>query len=159
MKVLSFRVTDQQKSEIEKAAKEAQMTTPDYMRKALTSNQIKILNGQIGDLMTGLNDLNREKKIISDEIETIKPDLAAVAAMTKQAVTEIKDELDAAAKQAQRIRKVVSYDDRGTILLVVMITWAVTFSASMLGSTGVDALINSITPEHKFSELIKNKRG
>ncbi|MGL5292800.1 MAG: plasmid mobilization protein, partial [Aeromonas sp.] len=115
MKVMSFRVSEQQKDEIEQAARKAQLTTPDYMRKALTSNQIDILSGQIGDLMTGIGNLKKEKMVISDEIGKLSPQIEAVTEMTKSAFTELQSELETAAKKAKSIRKTITKDDRAAL--------------------------------------------
>lgn len=50
MSVVSIRVSEQQKGEIERAALAAKLSIPDYIRQTLAANQNNVLKAQIAAL-------------------------------------------------------------------------------------------------------------
>ena len=119
MSVLSVRVSDQQKTELEAAALAAGLSVPEYVRRALSV-------GQLDTLKTQLNDTERAVASLRDELATVSKNVSTTSAA-------LSETLETANDTAQRIRRRLDSDRMFTLLIAGIIGWGLALTGAMVG--------------------------
>lgn len=119
MSVLSVRVSDNQKSEIERAALAAGLSVPEYVRRALSV-------GQLDSLRSQQNDTERSVASLRDELATLSKSVSITA-------TELSQCLADADSTAKRIQRRLDSDRMWVLLSAGVIGWALALTGTMLG--------------------------
>jgi hypothetical protein len=116
MGVLSIRLSDQQKSEIEQAAKAAGMTLPEFARDALNTNTVSKLEKE-------KTDLSRAVAILSTDVEKLVRD-------TEKTAQRLSESLKHADLASARISKRLNNDQ----ILVIGICSTIAFGLALCGA-------------------------
>jgi uncharacterized membrane protein len=119
MSVLSVRVSEQQKTAIELAAKAANLSVPEYVRQALSVGQLEALKQQHHDT--------------EQAIKALRDELASLSSKTTDTATTLAACLTEADSTAQRIRRRLDGDRLFVVCIAGGIGWLLAFSAAMLG--------------------------
>jgi hypothetical protein len=82
MSVVSIRVSEQQKGEIERAALAAKLSIPDYIRQTLAANQNDVLTIQIAALKS-------EGAEVATEVQDLRIEVAALSEQAGRTAAEL----------------------------------------------------------------------
>lgn len=121
MAVLSVRVTDEQKREIELIAKSKNITTTEYLRQIINSNQAK---NQLETLQTAQQETEESIQALKSEVEILAARAGRVAIALSDSLIESED-------LTRRIRIQMSNENFNSLVTVGALGWALSFVGSL----------------------------
>ena len=127
MSVVSIRVSEQQKREIERAALAAKLSIPDYIRQTLAANQNEVLTTQIGALKS-------EGVEVATEVQKLRDEVAALSEQAGRTTAELCATLQEAQAASEKIRRYLDNDRMWTLGIAGIVGWVLALSAAVLGA-------------------------
>ncbi|MFL1909437.1 hypothetical protein [Plesiomonas shigelloides] len=121
MAVLSVRVTDEQKREIELIAKSKNITTTEYLRQIINNNQAK---NQLETLQTAQQETEESIQALKSEVEILAARAGRVAIALSDSLIESED-------LTRRIRIQMSNENFNSLVTVGALGWALSFVGSL----------------------------
>jgi hypothetical protein len=127
MSVVSIRVSEQQKGEIERAALAAKLSIPDYIRQTLATNQNDVLKIQIGALKS-------EGVEVATEVQKLRDEVAALSEQAGRTAAELCATLQEAQATSEKIRRYLDSDRMWSLGIAGIVGWVLALSAAVLGA-------------------------
>lgn len=127
MSVVSIRVSEQQKGEIERAALAAKLSIPDYIRQTLAANQNEVLKVQMAALKS-------EGEGVATEVRELRIEVAALSEQAGRTAAELCATLQEAQTTSERIRRNLDSDRMWSLSIAGVVGWVLALSAAVLGS-------------------------
>jgi septal ring factor EnvC (AmiA/AmiB activator) len=127
MSVVSIRVSEQQKGEIERAALAAKLSIPDYIRQTLAANQNDVLKIQIGALKS-------EGVEVATEVQKLRDEVAALSEQAGRTTAELCATLQEAQATSEKIRRYLDSDRMWSLGIAGIVGWVLALSAAVLGA-------------------------
>ena len=127
MSVLSIRVSEQQKGEIERAALAAKLSIPDYIRQTLATNQNDVLKVQIAALKS-------EGAEVATEVQDLRIEEAALSEQAGKTAAELCATLQEAQATSEKIRRHLDSDRMWSLGIAGVVGWVLALSAAVLGN-------------------------
>lgn len=121
MAVLSVRVTDEQKREIELIAKSKNITTTEYLRQIINSNQA---HNQLETLQTAQQEAEESIQALKNEVEIL-------AARAGRVAIELSDSLIESEDLTRRIKIRMSNENFNSLVTVGALGCALSFVGSL----------------------------
>lgn len=121
MAVLSVRVTDEQKREMELIAKSKNITTTEYLRQIINSNQAH----------NQLETLQSAQQEAEESIQALKSEVEILAARAGRVAIELSDSLIESEDLTRRIRIRMSNENFNSLVTVGALGWALSFVGSL----------------------------
>jgi len=119
MSILSVRLPEQLKSEIEQAALAANLSVPEYVRRSLSFGQLETIKQQHKDT--------------EQAIAALRDELASLSSKATDTAATLKTCLNEANSTAQRIHKQLDGDRLFVVCVAGGIGWLLALSASIIG--------------------------
>jgi uncharacterized coiled-coil DUF342 family protein len=127
MSVVSIRVSEQQKGEIERAALAAKLSIPDYIRQTLAANQNDVLKVQIAALKS-------EGAEVATEVQDLRIEVAALSEQAGRTAAELCATLQEAQATSEKIRRYLDSDRMWSLGIAGIVGWVLALSAAVLGA-------------------------
>lgn len=127
MSVVSIRVSEQQKGEIERAALAAKLSIPDYIRQTLAANQNEVLKVQIAALKS-------EGAEVATEVQDLRIEVAALSEQAGRTAAELCATLQEAQATSEKIRRNLDSDRMWSLGIAGVVGWVLALSAAVLGN-------------------------
>jgi ElaB/YqjD/DUF883 family membrane-anchored ribosome-binding protein len=127
MSVVSIRVSEQQKGEIERAALAAKLSIPDYIRQTLATNQNDVLKIQIGALKS-------EGVEVATEVQKLRDEVAALSEQAGRTAAELCATLQEAQATSEKIRRYLDSNRMWSLGIAGIVGWVLALSAAVLGA-------------------------
>ena len=127
MSVVSIRVSEQQKGEIERAALAAKLSIPDYIRQTLAANQNEVLKVQIAALKS-------EGAEVATEVQDLRIEVAALSEQAGRTAAELCATLQEAQATSEKIRRHLNSDRMWSLGIAGVVGWVLALSAAVLGN-------------------------
>lgn len=127
MSVVSIRVSEQQKGEIERAALAAKLSIPDYIRQTLAANQNEVLTAQIGALKS-------EGTEVATEVQDLRIEVAALSEQAGRTAAELSATLQEAQATSEKIRRNLDSDRMWSLGIAGVVGWLLALSGGILGA-------------------------
>ena len=127
MSVVSIRVSEQQKGEIERAALAAKLSIPDYIRQTLAANQNDVLKVQIAALKS-------EGAEVATEVQDLRIEVAALSEQAGKTAAELCATLQEAQATSEKIRRHLDSDRMWSLGIAGVVGWVLALSAAVLGN-------------------------
>ncbi len=130
MSVVSIRVSEQQKGEIEQAALAAKLSIPDYIRQTLAANQNEVLKVQ----MAALKSEGAEVATEVQEVQDLRIEVAALSEQAGRTAAELCATLQEAQATSEKIRRNLDSDRMWSLGIAGVVGWILALSAAVLGN-------------------------
>jgi hypothetical protein len=127
MSVVSIRVSEQQKGEIERAALAAKLSIPDYIRQTLAANQNDVLTVHIAALKS-------EGAEVATEVQDLRIEVAALSEQAGRTAAELCATLQEAQATSEKIRRYLDSDRMWSLGIAGIVGWVLALSAAVLGA-------------------------
>ena len=127
MSVISIRVSEQQKGEIERAALAANLSTPDYIRQTLATNQNDVLKVQMAALKS-------EGAEVATEVQDLRIEVATLSEQAGRTAAELCATLQEAQATSEKIRRNLDSDRMWSLGIAGVVGWVLALSAAVLGN-------------------------
>ncbi len=127
MSVLSIRVSEQQKGEIERAALAANLSTPDYIRQTLATNQNDVLKVQMVALKS-------EGEGVATEVQKLRAEVAALSEQAGKTAADLCANLQDAQAASNKIKRHLDSDRIFALGIAGVVGWILALSAAVLGA-------------------------
>jgi cell division protein FtsB len=127
MSVVSIRVSEQQKGDIERAALAAKLSIPDYIRQTLAANQNDVLTVQIAALKS-------EGAEVATEVQDLRIEVAALSEQAGRTAAELCATLQEAQATSEKIRRYLDSDRMWSLGIAGIVGWVLALSAAVLGA-------------------------
>lgn len=127
MSVVSIRVSEQQKGEIEQAALAAKLSIPDYIRQTLAANQNEVLKVQMAALKS-------EGAEVATEVQGLRIEVAALSEQAGRTAAELCATLQEAQATSEKIRRNLDSDRMWSLGIAGVVGWVLALSAAVLGN-------------------------
>ena len=127
MSVVSIRVSEQQKGEIERAALAANLSIPDYIRQTLAANQNDVLTVHIAALKS-------EGAEVATEVQDLRIEVAALSEQAGRTAAELCATLQEAQATSEKIRRYLDSDRMWSLGIAGIVGWVLALSAAVLGA-------------------------
>lgn len=127
MSVLSIRVSEQQKGEIERAALAAKLSIPDYIRQTLATNQNDVLKVQMVDLKS-------ESESVATEVQKLRAEVAALSEQAGKTAANLCANLQDAQAASNKIKRHLDSDRVFALGIAGVVGWILALSAAILGA-------------------------
>lgn len=127
MSVLSIRVSEQQKGEIERAAQAAKLSIPDYIRQTLATNQNDVLKVQMVALKS-------ESESVATEVQKLRAEVAALSEQAGNTAADLSSNLLDAQAASEKIRRNLDSDRVFALGIAGVVGWILALSAAVLGA-------------------------
>ena len=125
MSVVSIRVSEQQKGEIEQAALAAKLSIPDYIRQTLAANQNEVLKVQMAALKS-------EGAEVATEVQDLRIEVAALSEQAGRTAAELCATLQEAQATSEKIRRNLDSDRMWSLGIAGVVGWVLALSAAVL---------------------------
>ncbi|OZG42787.1 hypothetical protein CAK78_05965 [Aeromonas sp. A35_P] len=127
MSVVSIRVSEQQKGEIERAALAENLSIPDYIRQTLAVNQKENLNSQ-------MTDLKSKGAEIATEVQKLRDEVAALSEQAGKTAADLRSNLRDAQAASNQIKRHLDSDRGFALGIAGVVGWALALSGALLGA-------------------------
>lgn len=127
MSVVSIRVSEQQKGEIERAALAAKLSIPDYIRQTLAANQNEVLKVQMAALKS-------EGAEVATEVQELRIEVATLSEQAGRTAAELCATLQEAQATSEKIRRNLDSDRIWSLGIAGVVGWVLALSAAVLGN-------------------------
>ncbi len=127
MSVVSIRVSEQQKGEIERAALAAKLSIPDYIRQTLAANQNNVLKAQIAALKS-------EEAEVATEVQDLRIEVTTLSEQAGRTTAELCATLQEAQAASEKIRRNLDSDRVFVLGIAGVVGWILALSAAVLGA-------------------------
>ena len=134
MSVLSIRVSEQQKGEIERAALAAKLSMPDYIRQILAANQNDVLKVQISALRSEGAEFATEVQKQHDEVAALSEQAGRTAAELCATLQEAQAASSKQQATSEKIRRNLDSDRMWSLGIGCVVGWVLALSAALLGT-------------------------
>ncbi|MGY3855685.1 hypothetical protein ACW5W8_23215 [Aeromonas aquatilis] len=127
MSIVSIRVSEQQRGEIERAALAAKLSIPDYIRQTLAANQNNVLKVQMAALKS-------EGAEVATEVQDLRIEVAALSEQAGKTAAELCATLQEAQATSEKIRRHLDSDRMWSLGIAGVVGWVLALSAAVLGN-------------------------